>query len=77
MFLLVEARLPNAMLPLALFRSRNFSGANLLTLFLYTALGGGMFFFPLNGIHGDAARAPPGCRLLSLCFCCRAGRVDW
>ena len=47
-FLLVEARCPNPMLPLALFRSRNFSGANLLTLFLYTALGGGMFFFPLN-----------------------------
>ena len=51
MFLLVEARLTNAMLPLALFRSRNFSGANLLTLFLYTALGGGMFFFPLNLIQ--------------------------
>jgi EmrB/QacA subfamily drug resistance transporter len=50
-FLLVEARLPNAMLPLALFRSRNFSGANLLTLFLYTGLGGGMFFFPLNLIQ--------------------------
>ena len=50
-FLLVEARSPNPMLPLVLFRSRNFSGANLLTLFLYTALGGGMFFFPLNLIQ--------------------------
>jgi len=50
-FFIVEARLPNAMLPIALFRSRNFSGANLLTLFLYTALGGGMFFFPLNLIQ--------------------------
>jgi EmrB/QacA subfamily drug resistance transporter len=50
-FVLVEARLPNPMLPLTLFRSRNFSGANLLTLFLYTALGGGMFFFPLNLIQ--------------------------
>jgi len=50
-FFLVEARSPNAMLPLALFRSRNFSGANLLTFFLYTALGGGMFFFPLNLIQ--------------------------
>lgn len=47
-FFLVEARSAHPMLPLALFRSRNFSGANLLTLFLYTALGGGMFFFPLN-----------------------------
>jgi len=50
-FLLVEARLPHAMLPLALFRSRNFSGANLLTLLLYAALGGGLYFFPLNLIQ--------------------------
>jgi MFS family permease len=50
-FLLVEARSASPMLPLALFRSRNFSGANLLTFFLYTALGGGMFFFPLNLIQ--------------------------
>jgi EmrB/QacA subfamily drug resistance transporter len=50
-FFLVEARSAHPMLPLALFRSRNFSGANLLTLFLYTALGGGMFFFPLNLIQ--------------------------
>jgi len=39
------------MLPLALFRSRNFSGANLLTLFLYGALGGLLFFLPLNLIQ--------------------------
>jgi EmrB/QacA subfamily drug resistance transporter len=50
-FFLVEARCSRPMLPLALFSSRNFSGANLLTLFLYTALGGGMFFFPLNLIQ--------------------------
>jgi EmrB/QacA subfamily drug resistance transporter len=50
-FLLVEARSSSPMLPLALFGSRNFSGANVLTLFLYTALGGGMFFFPLNLIQ--------------------------
>lgn len=50
-FFLVETRSAQPMLPLALFRSRNFSGANLLTLFLYTALGGGMFFFPLNLIQ--------------------------
>jgi MFS family permease len=42
-------RLP--MVPLHLFRSRNFSGANLLTLFLYTAMSGMMFFFPLNLIQ--------------------------
>ncbi len=39
------------MLSLDLFRSRNFSGANLLTLFLYTALSGVLFFFPLNLIQ--------------------------
>ena len=50
-FFLFEARSTHPMLPLELFRSRNFSGANLLTLFLYTALGGGMFFLPLNLIQ--------------------------
>jgi EmrB/QacA subfamily drug resistance transporter len=50
-FFFIEARSTHPMLPLELFHSRNFSGANLLTLFLYTALGGGMFFFPLNLIQ--------------------------
>jgi EmrB/QacA subfamily drug resistance transporter len=50
-FVVVEARNENAMLPLRLFRSRNFSGANLLTLFLYTALSGGLFFLPINLIQ--------------------------
>jgi MFS family permease len=50
-FFLVETRSAQPMLPLTLFRSRNFSGANLLTFFLYTALGGGMFFLPLNLIQ--------------------------
>jgi MFS family permease len=50
---------PVPMLPLRLFRSRNFSGANLLTLWLYAALGGGLFFFPLNliQVHGYSATA--------------------
>ena len=39
------------MVPLRLFRSRNFSGANLLTLFLYAALSGILFFFPLDLIQ--------------------------
>jgi predicted MFS family arabinose efflux permease len=46
-----EARSPSPMVPLRLFRSRNFSGANLLTLFLYAALSGIFFFFPLNLIQ--------------------------
>lgn len=51
MFILVEKRKKNPMVPLTLFHSRNFSGANLLTLFLYTALSGTLFFFPLNLIQ--------------------------
>jgi MFS family permease len=39
------------MVPLELFRSRNFSGANLLTLFLYSALGIFFFLFPLDLIQ--------------------------
>jgi EmrB/QacA subfamily drug resistance transporter len=50
-FMVVETQHPSPMLPLALFRSWNFSGANLLTLFLYAALGGAMFFLPLNLIQ--------------------------
>jgi EmrB/QacA subfamily drug resistance transporter len=40
-----------AMMPLALFRSKTFAGANLLTFFLYGALGGLMFFLPFNLIQ--------------------------
>lgn len=59
LFLLVQARSRNPMLPLTLFRSRNFSGANLLTLFLYTSLSGALFFLPLNliQVQGYAATA--------------------
>jgi hypothetical protein len=38
-------------MPLSLFRSRNFAGANLLTLFLYASLAGTLFFMPLNLIQ--------------------------
>jgi len=46
-----EIRSPSPMVPLQIFRSRNFAGANLLTLFLYSALSGVLFFFPLNLIQ--------------------------
>jgi len=46
-----EARSSSPMVPLGLFRSRDFSGANLLTFFLYAALSGVLFFFPLNLIQ--------------------------
>ena len=50
-FVFVESRAENPMMPLDLFRSRNFLGANLLTLFLYSAMGGVMFFVPFNLIQ--------------------------
>jgi EmrB/QacA subfamily drug resistance transporter len=46
-----EEHTPSPMVPLRLFRSRNFTGANLVTLFLYSALSGMLFFFPLNLIQ--------------------------
>jgi EmrB/QacA subfamily drug resistance transporter len=50
-FALVERRHPAPMLPLELFRSRNFTATNALTLLLYAALGGSLFFFPLDLIQ--------------------------
>ncbi len=50
-FLLVEARSASPMVPLNLFQSRAFSGANLLTLFLYAAIGVFFFLLPLNLIQ--------------------------
>ncbi len=50
-FVFVEANVSSPMVPLALFRSRSFSGANLLTLFLYAATGIFFFLFPLNLIQ--------------------------
>jgi EmrB/QacA subfamily drug resistance transporter len=50
-FVFVESRSSRPMLPLALFRSRIFAGTNLLTFLLYAALGGTLFFLPLNLIQ--------------------------
>ncbi len=50
-FLFLERQRHHPMVPLELFRSRTFTGANLLTLLLYSALGGTLFFLPLNLIQ--------------------------
>jgi len=50
-FAFFEGRISFPMVPFGLFRSSNFSGANLLTLFLYSALGIFFFLFPLNLIQ--------------------------
>jgi EmrB/QacA subfamily drug resistance transporter len=48
LFLLVEARVRHPMLPLSVFRSRQFSAANLVTLVVYGGLGGAMFLLPVE-----------------------------
>ncbi|MEA2604139.1 MAG: hypothetical protein QOF89_5131 [Acidobacteriota bacterium] len=64
-FLAVEARTAQPMMPLSLFRSRTFAGANLLTLWLYAALGGTLFFLPFNliQVQGYSATAAGGALL--------------
>jgi EmrB/QacA subfamily drug resistance transporter len=50
-FLVVEDRVIRPLVPLMLFRSRAFSGANLITLLLYAGLGGAIFFLPFELIQ--------------------------
>jgi predicted MFS family arabinose efflux permease len=50
-FLFVEAAVTSPMVPLTLFRSSRFTGANLLTLLLYAAIGIFFFLFPLDLIQ--------------------------
>ncbi len=50
-FLLVERRVANPIIPFSLFRSRSFTGANLLTLLLYAALVAATFLLPFNLIQ--------------------------
>ncbi|MDP9077714.1 MAG: MFS transporter [Bacteroidota bacterium] len=48
LFIIIEHRSSNPMMPLKLFSSAAFTGANLLTFFLYAALGSGMLFLSLD-----------------------------
>ena len=50
-FVAVEHSSQAPMISLKLFRSRNFGGANLLTLFLYASISGLLFFFPMDLIE--------------------------
>ena len=58
-FLVAEGRDREPMMPLSLFRSRNFSAANIFTLLLYFALYGTLFFFPFDliWVHGYSVTA--------------------
>jgi EmrB/QacA subfamily drug resistance transporter len=48
LFIGIEIKSANPMMPLKLFANATFSGANLLTFFLYAGLGAGMLFLSLN-----------------------------
>jgi EmrB/QacA subfamily drug resistance transporter len=79
-FVLVERRVRGPLLPLELFRSRQFSGTNLVTLLVYAALGGFFFLFVLmlqdalgySALASGAALLPVN--LLMLLVSPRAGR---
>ncbi|MBL0372122.1 MFS transporter [Rhizobium sp. KVB221] len=59
LFLVVEAKSPAPMMPLGLFRDRNFAGANAITVVLYAGLSASLFILPfmLIRVHGYSASA--------------------
>src|SRR5882724_865132 len=75
-FVVVEQRAKSPLVPPTLFKSRVFTGANLLTLLLYSALGIFFFLFPLNliqvqGYSPTATGAAAMPMILSLFFLSR------
>jgi EmrB/QacA subfamily drug resistance transporter len=68
-FAFVERRVRSPIVPLSIFESRSFSGANLLTLFLYGAIGIFFFLLPLNliQVQGYSATAT-GAAMLPFIF---------
>jgi EmrB/QacA subfamily drug resistance transporter len=80
-FVVLEAREDAPMLPLALFRSRQFSGANATTLAVYAALGGAFFLLVLelqiamgySALEAGSALLPV--TLLMLALSARAGAL--
>jgi EmrB/QacA subfamily drug resistance transporter len=65
-FVVIEARSgEQAMMPLSLYRSRNFSATNALTLLLYFALGGALYYLPFGLIRlGGYSATQAGAALL-------------
>src|SRR5229473_1330296 len=65
-FVAIEARFDErAMMPLSLYRSRNFSATNALTLLLYFALGGALYYLPFGLIRlGGYSATQAGAALL-------------
>ena len=81
-FVVVELRREHPMLPLDIFRSRQFSGANAVTFLVYGALGGSLFLIPLqlqqvldySPIEAGISLLPV--TIVMLAFSARAGRLS-
>jgi EmrB/QacA subfamily drug resistance transporter len=81
-FVVTEARTRQPMMPLDIFRSRQFTGANLTTLAVYTALGGTTFLVVLelqlglgySAVEAGAALLP--ITVLMLLLSARAGQLS-
>ena len=69
LFVMVEDKEPNPMLPLGLFKSRQFTAANAVTFVVYAALGGLLFLVPvvLQVAHGYSP-VEAGASLLPVTF---------
>ena len=80
-FLIVEHRQRHPMLPLNLFRSRQFSGANAVTFVVYGGLGGALFLLPvvLQVVDGysplQAGLSLLPVTLIMLAFSARSGQL--
>ena len=81
-FLAVEHRRADPMLPLSLFRVRQFAAANAVTFVVYGALGGALFLLPVE-LQEVAGYSPLGSGLallpvtaLMLAFSARSGRLS-
>lgn len=81
-FFFVERRVADPMLPLDLFRSRQFSGANGVTFVVYGALGGALFLLPVelqivehySALNSGLALLPV--TLIMLLFSARSGEIS-
>ncbi len=79
-FVAIEMKSRNPMMPLDVFRSRDFTGANVVTLLLYFGMSGIFFFLPFTLIRAHDISATKlarrSCRCRSLLVCCRASPAD-
>jgi EmrB/QacA subfamily drug resistance transporter len=81
-FLVLERRTKNPLMPLTLFKSRQFSGANAVTFVVYGALGGALFLLPTvlqlvaHYTPTDSGLALLPMTLIMLLFSARSGQLS-